>query len=50
MVAPGAQAAKKSNAKEIAWYTVRTLSRVLPPAVKGVMFLSGGQSEEEATE
>lgn len=50
MVAPGAQAPKKAAAKEIAWYTVRTLSRTLPAAVKGVMFLSGGQSEEEATE
>ena len=28
---------------------MRTLSRTLPPAVPGVTFLSGGQSEEEAT-
>lgn len=29
--------------------TVRTLQRTVPPAVPGIMFLSGGQSEEEAT-
>lgn len=33
----------------IAEYTVRALRRTVPPAVPGVMFLSGGQSEEEAT-
>jgi fructose-bisphosphate aldolase, class I len=31
------------------YLTVRTLSRVVPPAVPGITFLSGGQSEEEAT-
>jgi fructose-bisphosphate aldolase class I len=49
MVTQGAQCENKRPAAEIAWNTVRTLSRVLPPAIKGVMFLSGGQSEEEAT-
>lgn len=29
--------------------TLRTLRRRVPPAVPGVFFLSGGQSEEEAT-
>lgn len=29
--------------------TVRTLSRTYVPAIPGIMFLSGGQSEEEAT-
>jgi fructose-bisphosphate aldolase, class I len=33
----------------IAEYTVRTLLRTVPPAVPAVVFLSGGQSEEEAT-
>lgn len=33
----------------IAEYTVRALRRTVPPAVPGVVFLSGGQSEEEAT-
>jgi fructose-bisphosphate aldolase class I len=39
----------KVSAKEIAWKTVTVLSRTVPPAVPGIMFLSGGQSEEEAT-
>ena len=29
--------------------TVRTLQRTVPPALVGVMFLSGGQSEEDAS-
>lgn len=39
----------KPSPHDVAHYTVRTLRRVVPPAVPGVMFLSGGQSEEEAT-
>lgn len=35
--------------EEIAEYTVTTLRRTVPAAVPGVVFLSGGQSEEEAT-
>ena len=49
MVTQGATHAEKKSAQEIAWYTVRTLSRSIVPAVPGIMFLSGGQSEEEAT-
>lgn len=49
MVTPGATCEDKKTAQEIAWYTVRTLSRTIPPAVPGITFLSGGQSEEEAT-
>lgn len=33
----------------IAEYTVAALRRTVPPAVPGIVFLSGGQSEEEAT-
>lgn len=33
----------------IAEYTVTALRRTVPAAVPGVVFLSGGQSEEEAT-
>lgn len=29
--------------------TLRVMRRVVPPAVPGIMFLSGGQTEEEAT-
>jgi len=33
----------------VAFYTVRTLKRTVPPALAGVVFLSGGQSEEDAS-
>jgi len=49
MVTPGAQSEQKWNAKEIAWLTVRTLSRTIVPALPAVTFLSGGQSEEDAS-
>merc|ERR1712079_170692 len=48
MVTPGSES--ESPAPEtIAWYTVRTLSRSIVPALPGVVFLSGGQSEESAS-
>merc|ERR1712184_60002 len=34
---------------EVARATVLTFSRTIPPAVPGVVFLSGGQSESEAS-
>ncbi|CAM9798747.1 unnamed protein product [Ascophyllum nodosum] len=40
---------KKATPSLTAELTLRTLRRRLPPAVPGVVFLSGGQSEEEAT-
>jgi len=49
MVTQGSECADKKTAQEIAWMTVRTLSRTMVPALPGVVFLSGGQSEEEAT-
>eukprot|EP01017_Pseudomicrothorax_dubius_P001873 TRINITY_DN0_c687_g1_i5.p1 TRINITY_DN0_c687_g1~~TRINITY_DN0_c687_g1_i5.p1 ORF type:complete len:132 (+),score=42.14 TRINITY_DN0_c687_g1_i5:120-515(+) len=49
MVTQGTEAATKASNVEIARRTVFTLSRTLPAAVPGVVFLSGGQSEEEAT-
>jgi fructose-bisphosphate aldolase class I len=48
MIVPGAESGIKSSPEEIAWYTVRTLANTVPPTVPGIMFLSGGQSEEEA--
>jgi fructose-bisphosphate aldolase class I len=48
MVTPGSDAPKVSP-EIIAKFTVRALQRTTPPAVPGIMFLSGGQSEEEAT-
>merc|ERR1711979_156065 len=49
MVTPGAQSGVKADAATIASYTLGALKRVVPPAVPGIMFLSGGQSEIEAT-
>jgi fructose-bisphosphate aldolase, class I len=49
MVLSGYDSDKKATADEVAHYTVRTLQRTVPPALVGVVFLSGGQSEEEAS-
>ena len=49
MTVPGADCVKKSNPKEVAEYTIRTLSRSVPAAVPGITFLSGGLSEEAAS-
>lgn len=48
MVTPGSDGPKVSPAV-IAEYTVTALQRTVPVAVPGIVFLSGGQSEEEAT-
>jgi fructose-bisphosphate aldolase class I len=49
MVTPGAEHAKKATPEEVASYTLKMLRRRVPPAVPGIMFLSGGQSELEST-
>ena len=49
MVTPGTECEIKKTPDEIAWFTVRTLCRSIPPALTGVVFLSGGQSEEMAS-
>lgn len=49
MVTPGADSSKKASPEEVAKYTLNLLKRRVPPAVPGIMFLSGGQSELEAT-
>lgn len=48
MVTPGTGAPKVSP-EEIAEHTLRAFQRTVPAAVPGIVFLSGGQSEEEAT-
>ncbi|XP_010942543.1 fructose-bisphosphate aldolase 5, cytosolic [Elaeis guineensis] len=48
MVTPGSDSPKVSP-EVIAEYTVAALRHTVPPAVPGIVFLSGGQSEEEAT-
>ena len=49
MVTPGFACQKKYTAEQKARATVTALSRGVPPAVPGITFLSGGQSEEEAS-
>lgn len=49
MVTAGQSCPKKYSGLDIARATVVALSRTVPPAVPGVVFLSGGQSEEDAT-
>ncbi len=49
MVCPGQDCPKKYTPQQIAEATVTVLRRTVPPAVPGVTFLSGGQSEEDAT-
>jgi fructose-bisphosphate aldolase class I len=50
MVIPGKNADKKAPAREVAEKTVKVLKNCVPPAVPGIAFLSGGQSDVEATE
>jgi fructose-bisphosphate aldolase class I len=49
MVISGQKAPKRASPDEVAEKTVRVLKECVPPAVAGVAFLSGGQSDEEAT-
>jgi fructose-bisphosphate aldolase class I len=49
MVISGKKNTNRANAQQVAEATVRTLKRYVPSAVPGIAFLSGGQSDEEAT-
>jgi len=49
MVCPGQECQIKYSTKDVALATVTVLQRTVPAAVPGITFLSGGQSEEEAT-
>jgi fructose-bisphosphate aldolase class I len=49
MVLPGLDCAQQESADVVAEATVRTLQRVVPAAVPGIAFLSGGQSGELAS-
>jgi len=49
MVTPGLRSREDVSAEEIARRTVDTLRAYVPAAVPGIAFLSGGQSDEEAT-
>ena len=49
MVISGSDAKNRADINDVANETVATLMRCVPAAVPGIMFLSGGQSEIEAT-
>jgi len=49
MVTPGADCPTRATAEQIAEATVTALRRTVPPAMPGVTFLSGGQTEIQAT-
>ena len=49
MVIAGKKCAKQASRQEVAERTVRILKACVPPAVPGIAFLSGGQSDEDAT-
>jgi fructose-bisphosphate aldolase, class I len=49
MVVPGKKSAKRASVDEVAEKTLHVLKACVPAAVPGIAFLSGGQSDEEAT-
>lgn len=50
MVLSGAAAPQQASVQDVATATLRTFHRVVPAAVPGIAFLSGGQSDELAAE
>jgi len=50
MILPGNKSKSKSNALEIAKITLKCLKENVPSEVPGIAFLSGGQTEIEATQ
>ena len=50
MILPGTESQEKINAEEIAYLTLKCLMESVPSEVPGIAFLSGGQSEIQATE
>jgi fructose-bisphosphate aldolase, class I len=49
MVVSGKENPKQAGVQEVAAATIRMLKRCVPSAVPGIVFLSGGQSDLEAT-
>jgi fructose-bisphosphate aldolase, class I len=49
MVVSGKKSPKQAPVQEVAEKTIRLLKACVPAAVPGIAFLSGGQSDEEAT-
>ena len=49
MVISGKKAAKQSTPQEVAEWTIKCLKEAVPANLAGVVFLSGGQGDEQAT-
>ena len=49
MVVSGKENARQAGVEEVAERTLRVLKRTVPAALPGVVFLSGGQTDENAT-
>ena len=49
MILPGTNSSQKIDNKEIAEMTIKCLNESVPSEVPGIAFLSGGQSERDAT-
>ena len=49
MVLPGYDSRRDASPEEVAEWTLRCLRRHVPSAVPGIVFLSGGQTDEAAT-
>lgn len=50
MVLAADKSAEKATSQQIAELTAKVLRNTVPPAVPGIMFLSGGQNEEESAQ
>ncbi len=50
MVVPGKASGEQASVQEVADKTVQCLRRTVPAAVPGIVFLSGGQTPEQAAE
>ncbi len=50
MVLSGYENERQADVQEVAERTLKVMKRVVPAAVPGLVFLSGGQSDERATE
>src|SRR5436305_8573945 len=50
MVLSGKECPQRASVQEVAEATVRCMKRVVPAAVPGLVFLSGGQTDQQATE
>jgi fructose-bisphosphate aldolase class I len=49
MIIPGTKCSKQASVDEVAERTIRCLKACVPAALPGIAFLSGGQSDEDAT-